>query len=101
MGSVLWIGNRHFGRFLAAVLAICVLAGCTSAGLSAAAGPTPTPTVDLARARQAFDAGGELTYDEVIALRKALLGPWPDSNNFLAGGRIDFDKLHAAERKYH
>ncbi len=36
--------------------------------------PPPTPAVDLARARQTFDAGGELTYAEVVALRLAIVG---------------------------
>ncbi|MGI8587505.1 MAG: DUF6438 domain-containing protein [Chloroflexia bacterium] len=37
----------------------------------------PTPVVDLARARKAFEAGGELTYYEVIALRRDAEGNPP------------------------
>jgi hypothetical protein len=36
-----------------------------------------TPTIDIDHARQVFQAGGELTYDEVVALRLDIVGAPP------------------------
>jgi|GEM_PF-1901818 len=44
--------------------------------------PPATPTVDLAPARAAFQAGGELTYAEVLALQHALVGDPPDVRKY-------------------
>lgn len=52
--------------------------------------PLPTPTIDLSQARKTFEAGGELTYGEVVALRHSIVGDPPhpkdfkDSNTFSA-----------------
>lgn len=68
---------------VAFVLLLCALtiAGCAGAPKDSE-DPTPTllppvatPTIDMDRARQAFEAGGELSYEEVIALRQEIVGP--------------------------
>jgi hypothetical protein len=98
-------------RFLlACAWALCALfaSGCDSpfGGASAPTPPIPTsiptqiaapigtPTVDLAHARQAVDAGGELTYEEVIALRLAIVGDPAEIDKLISG---DFDKYYKAQ----
>jgi hypothetical protein len=56
--------------------------------------PVATPTVDVDRARQAFEAGGELSYEEVIALRQEIVGP-ADYMDIK-----DFDKFYEEQEKY-
>jgi uncharacterized protein DUF6438 len=85
---------------VAFVLLLCALTivGCAGApkdnedSAPTPTGPTPlpmvsTPTIDMGRARQAFEAGGELSYEEVIALRQEIVGEYPDSRNFSDDGK--------------
>src|SRR4051812_39184796 len=44
--------------------------------------PLATPTVDLAHAREAFEAGGELTYEEILALQPEILGDPPEYKDY-------------------
>ncbi|HVG01007.1 MAG TPA: hypothetical protein VND68_14300, partial [Chloroflexia bacterium] len=57
------------------------------------AAPIATPTVDLARAREAFQSGGELTYEEVLALRLDIVGDPEEADKY----RDDFDKYYKAQ----
>lgn len=56
--------------------------------------PPATPSVDMASARQVFDDGGELSYEEVVALRQEIVGP----RDYL--DIEDFDKSFEAQEKY-
>src|SRR5688572_30311192 len=57
--------------------------------------PMATPTVDMDHARQAFQAGGDLTYEEVVALKQEIVGD-PDEVFKLR----DFDSLLKFTREY-
>src|SRR5690349_16310990 len=64
-------------------LGLFALAGCGQVGGSSdqpAATEVPaTPTVGIESARKVFQAGvGELTYDELVALRHDIVGDPPD-----------------------
>ncbi|MFL5733935.1 MAG: DUF6438 domain-containing protein [Chloroflexia bacterium] len=67
--------------------------------------PTPpqaTPTVDIAHARRAFESGGELSYEEVVALRREIVGD-PAEIDKLAGTDKYYeeqDKFFARERDF-
>jgi hypothetical protein len=37
-------------------------------------GPVATPTVNILQARKTFEAGGELTFEEVVALKREIVG---------------------------
>ncbi len=54
--------------------------------------PLPTPTVDVSRARKAFEAGGELTYSEIVALYDDLVGDQLNSKDYK-----DSEAAYAAE----
>jgi hypothetical protein len=60
------------------------------------AAPIATPTVDLARAREAFQSGGELTYEEVLALRLDIVGDPEEADKY----RDDFDKYYKAQEEF-
>jgi hypothetical protein len=84
------------------VLCILLASGCSApASGSPQLTPSPpppvaTPTVDLDHARQAFDSGGELTYEEVIALRLAIVGEPPKVENFLE----DYNKYYELREEF-
>lgn len=56
----------------------------------------PTPVVDLARARKAFEAGGELTYYEVLALRRDLVGDYAT----VVPGSLSIDQLDKMDSEF-
>lgn len=106
--------SRRFPNVRAWLLAgtlclLCILAvvGCGTAA-SEPSGPgtvlvtamLPTPTVDMASARQAFETGGELTYNEVIALRRDTVGDPPDPSKIDPNKSEDFDQFYAAQDAY-
>ncbi|HYO49815.1 MAG TPA: hypothetical protein VEW94_08175 [Chloroflexia bacterium] len=75
----------HFPVAFVLLLCALTIVGCagapkdSEASAPILAGPTPlppvaTPTIDMGRARQAFETGGELSYEEVIALQKEIVG---------------------------
>ncbi len=98
-------------------LLLCLMAGCGSgAGVSRAGGaggegkpkgggdatpfptlvpPIATPTVDIAHARAVFQSGGELAYEEVLALRLDFVG---DPSDIVK--TKDIDQIHKAEDEY-
>ncbi|HEX8598376.1 MAG TPA: DUF6438 domain-containing protein [Chloroflexia bacterium] len=43
----------------------------------------PTPTADIVQARQAYDSGGALSYAEIIALQREIVGEPPDSTQIM------------------
>lgn len=62
--------------------------------------PTPvpsmlTPTVDMAHARETFQSGGELTYEEVIALRLEIVGDPAEGDKV-----SDIDKYYKAQDEF-
>jgi hypothetical protein len=105
----LHIGKIRYSLCFTLALCVCALTACDSPGSNSARGADPsqvvaTPTVDIDHARQVFEAGGELTYEEVIALSYAIVGD-PDDLEKLRGSdtydaeaeavrkrREDFDK---------
>lgn len=84
---------------LAALLCFLWLSGC-GPSLGKASVPAqatdPTPTIDMAHARDTLNAKGALTYDEVVALRHEMVGEAPDLQNF----GNDLEKYRAAESEY-
>jgi hypothetical protein len=68
---------------LGAIWVVCMLldSGCDMLiGISTQQSKIPpsTPTVDVSHAHEAFQSGGELTYDEVIVLKRAIVGDFDD-----------------------
>ena len=85
----MWKSHSFASRYtmlaLALLLLIVLFPGCGTAGLgfdvpTSVVVPDPavpaaaSPTVDIAQARAVFEAGGELTYPQVIALKQAIVG---------------------------
>ena len=58
--------------------------------------PMATPTVDLDHARKEFDSGGELTGQEMVALKLAIVGDFPSLSSFSG----DTDKYLEARDAY-
>ena len=80
------------------LLLVLVLSGCgeeNEAYRGDPPGPTmPVPTVDMAHALEAFESGGELTYEEVIALEHETRGD-------LSGRTYSStDEFNAEQEKY-
>ena len=81
------------------LLLVLVLAGCggeNGAYRSDPPGPTmPVPKVDMAHALEAFESGGELTFEEVIAVRHELLGNFAELMKDKSA-----DKFNEEQEKY-
>lgn len=94
---------------LLALLGALVVTGCGPAskgveGDAATPQPAPpmaTPTVDMMHAREAFEAGGELTYEEVIALVPEIVGDPPERVYTTDGeGRLLYDNYDQAQADF-
>lgn len=81
------------------VLFIVLAAGCdtpatdtekaTTSIPNATLAPSPTPEVNMAHARQVFESGGELTYDEMVALKLDIVGNIADINKIKDSAQRD------------
>lgn len=93
-------GPTKFGLFsiFLCLLFVLVATGCDGTGEappSASLPPVATPTVDLEQAREIFQSGGALTYDEVRALRHEMVGDYEER---VAKG--EFEQYLVDEKKF-
>src|SRR5689334_1893365 len=75
--------SLRLGVWCVLALCLCILAGCAqmtfgSQQPQATEAPRPTPTVDIGHVREVFRSGGELTYEEAVALKHDIIGDPPD-----------------------
>jgi len=97
------IAGGSMSLLISCALCFAIASGCNATSSPGGASPTametrstgPTPTIDIGHAEEALAEGGELTYGEILALRREMVG---DAPNF---GKInDADKYDQAEAEY-
>jgi hypothetical protein len=92
------VGILLLGAWVMLVATSCGYGSESEQGNSTTAtpiGPMATPTVDIFQARKAFEAGGELTFEEVVALKREIVGDLYELRK-----NKDFERSYKSQKEY-